>query len=95
MLGMSDGPGVTVAALALVALSLFAFVAWNCVVDMLRPPHRWIDRAAHAVAERFGGRLPTEKRAKLRATVRSLIANAAGPVGCRRKAKPTDKEMHI
>ncbi|MGH9806971.1 MAG: hypothetical protein ACRD9W_06870 [Terriglobia bacterium] len=73
-----DRAGFITGALVVIAASLAGFVAWNCIIDMLRPPWGWADRAARVITERLGSRLSSEERVRLYSLIRHHITAAGG-----------------
>jgi hypothetical protein len=72
----AEGAGLIAGALVVMAASLAGFVAWNAVMDMLRPPWAWADRAALAITQRLGSRLTREEQVRLYGLVHRLIISA-------------------
>jgi hypothetical protein len=73
-----EGAGLIAVALVVMAASLAGFVAWNCIIDMLRPPWGCADRAARAITQRLGSRLSREERGRLYALIYRHITAAGG-----------------
>jgi hypothetical protein len=77
MLNQFEVSGPIAVSVVAMAISLAVFVAWNCAIDMRRPPGKWIDRAAQEIAQILGRRLPDQERVRLYDLLRRLIAGAA------------------
>ena len=59
--------GLMIAAAMVMAACLAFFVAWNCMIDMLRPPWALVDRAALAITQRLGTGLSPAEQERLQA----------------------------
>ncbi|HZP26680.1 MAG TPA: hypothetical protein VFB90_06495 [Dehalococcoidia bacterium] len=70
-------PVITVS-LAMIAVSLATFTAWNCIADMLRPSRKRVDQAARKITERLGRGLTAAKKETLYRIVFNALMAAFG-----------------